>query len=424
VPIVYACKNCGTHHSKSQYLKSRLCKKCGNLLLSKFITSGFDPNNSINNRFLAKNNSRNNFSSFSIERFSFQKAAENLSYRTMSKREYSIVTKNELIKKTKTRENQWWLMQIEHKNAQMLKKQLMKKFKKKSLEQAIPGKVISNDHGDFYSIKRISKSEFEEMDSNECKKNLLSNLKILYGIGPKRELKLKNEGFFSIKDLENHPVWKKTASEYMGLIEKKQIEKLQSYLWKRFPKSHPLIHYLAGLNKAEDFAIVDIETLGLSERPIVLIGIATIIKKNVHSSQLLMRSISDEPAAIWAFANKIHRDCSLISYNGRSFDIPYIQQRLAYYGMDHQIDNPHFDLLHFARRALRHKLRNCRLETVEEYLNIGRGINIPGALVPEFYQTYQQTGNVGPLVAIVEHNKQDLITLATLFSKLYEEWNY
>ena len=60
---------------------------------------------------------------------------------------------------------------------------------------------------------------------------------------------------------------------------------------------------------------------------------------------------------------------------------------------------------------------------MEEYLNIGRGINIPGALVPEFYHTYQKTGNVGPLVAIVEHNKQDLVTLATLFSKLYEEWN-
>jgi uncharacterized protein YprB with RNaseH-like and TPR domain len=90
--------------------------------------------------------------------------------------------------------------------------------------------------------------------------------------------------------------------------------------------------------------------------------------------------------------------------------------------MDAPIDYPHFDLLHFARRALKSKINNCRLETVEKYLDIDRGVNVPGALVPDFYQTYLTTGNVGPLVAIVEHNKQDLVTLATLFSRLYEEW--
>jgi uncharacterized protein YprB with RNaseH-like and TPR domain len=81
-------------------------------------------------------------------------------------------------------------------------------------------------------------------------------------------------------------------------------------------------------------------------------------------------------------------------------------------------------MLHFTRRALSKRLPDCRLETVEnEYLSIQRGINIPGALVPNFYDSYLRTRNVGPLVAIVEHNKQDLITLAQLFSKLYEEWN-
>ncbi|MCW3998326.1 MAG: ribonuclease H-like domain-containing protein [Candidatus Bathyarchaeota archaeon] len=423
MPVVYACKNCGTRHSKSHYAKSRLCKKCGRLLLSQFITARFNTENSTGNNFSGKKPFQNRFSSISAEYFSLQKAAKNLFYKTRNQKAYSLFSQNELEKKPETKENQWWLLHIEHKNAQKLKKQLMKKYKKKSLEQTIPGKTISNTHGDFYSINEISKSEFNKMDYRKCKKNLLSDLKILSGIGPKREFKLKKDGYSSIKALENHPLWKKSASNFMNLINKKEIGQLQSHLWKNHPKSHPLIHYLAGLNKTENFAIVDIETLGLSERPIVLIGIATLRKKAVHTSQLLMRSISDEPAAIWAFTKKIHSHYSLISYNGRSFDIPYIQQRLAYYGIDCQINNPHFDLLHFTRRALRHKLRNCRLETVEEYLNIGRGINIPGALVPEFYQTYQQTGNVGPLVAIVEHNKQDLITLATLFSRLYEEWN-
>jgi uncharacterized protein YprB with RNaseH-like and TPR domain len=163
--------------------------------------------------------------------------------------------------------------------------------------------------------------------------------------------------------------------------------------------------------------------LGLSERPIILLGIAKPKKTQVCTSQFLLRDIQDEPGAIWALISQLEPHLSLITYNGRSFDIPYIKQRLAYYGLDAPLDNTHFDVLHFTRRALRHKLSDCKLETVEKYIGIKRDINIPGALVPHFYDTYLRTKNPGPLVAIVEHNKQDLLTLGTLFSRLYEEWN-
>ena len=209
----------------------------------------------------------------------------------------------------------------------------------------------------------------------------------------------------------------------MKIINKNDIPQIQKTLWQRFPKSHPLLHYLAGFCQDQDFAIVDIETLGLSERPIILLGVAKPTKTHVCTSQFLLRDIQDEPSAIWALISQLEPNLSLITYNGRSFDIPYIKQRLAYYGLDAPLDNPHFDVLHFTRRALRHKLSDCKLETVEKYIGIKRDINIPGALVPHFYETYLRTKNAGPLVAIVEHNRQDLLTLGTLFSKLYEEWN-
>jgi uncharacterized protein YprB with RNaseH-like and TPR domain len=180
---------------------------------------------------------------------------------------------------------------------------------------------------------------------------------------------------------------------------------------------------LAGFCQDQDFAIVDIETLGLSERPIILLGIAKPNRDHICTSQFLLRDIGDEPSALWALISQLEPNLSLITYNGRSFDIPYIKQRLAYYGLDASLGNPHFDVLHFTRRALRSKLTDCKLETVEKYIGIKRNLNIPGALVPHFYDTYLKTKNPGPLVAIVEHNKQDLLTLGTLFSKLYEEWN-
>jgi uncharacterized protein YprB with RNaseH-like and TPR domain len=209
----------------------------------------------------------------------------------------------------------------------------------------------------------------------------------------------------------------------MKLVDEKEVDSTQKWLWQRLPKSHPLLHYLASFCQDDSFAIVDIETLGLSERPIILLGLAKPCKGQVCTSQFLLRDIQDEPSAIWALVSQLEPNFSLITFNGRSFDIPYIKQRLAYYGLDASIANPHFDLLHFTRRALRSKLSDCKLETVEKYIGIQRDINIPGALVPHFYDTYLRTKNAGPLVAIVEHNKQDLLTLGTLFSKLYEEWN-
>lgn len=81
------------------------------------------------------------------------------------------------------------------------------------------------------------------------------------------------------------------------------------------------------------------------------------------------------------------------------------------------------DIRYFASRMWKQQLPNCRLQTLEEHLlNVQRNDDVPSALVPEFYETYQKTGNIGPLIPIVEHNKQDLVTLAQIFSRLHKEW--
>jgi uncharacterized protein YprB with RNaseH-like and TPR domain len=94
---------------------------------------------------------------------------------------------------------------------------------------------------------------------------------------------------------------------------------------------------------------------------------------------------------------------------------------MRYYGLSHRVEHPNFDLLPFARRLFRESLPNCRLETVEKVLSVERVIDIPSALVPEFYLDYLRERNVGPLVAIIEHNRQDLLSLVLLLKKLWEE---
>ena len=422
MPIFYTCKRCKKNYSKNQYDKRVFCRICGSLLLSQFVIDPEIKEGLNESLFFKKKSFKKNLSFNSKKSYFLKRAAHNLNNKVKNRKEYSVFSQKEVQKKPDIRGKESYLFNCEYEDALNLKKKLLKKFEKKHLEQAIPGKITSNIHGEYYSIESICKSNFKKINYKKCEKNLISDLKLLQGIGPKREFHLKKNGFATIKDLKRHPIWKKSAANFINLLEKKQIGTLQSYLWQSLPKSHPHIHYLAGLCNIEDFAIIDIETLGLSERPIILMGLAQIKKNGIHTTQFLLRDIPDEPSAIWAFVSSLKKECSLISYNGRSFDIPYVQQRLAYYGMDDPVNYPHFDLLHFARRALKSKINNCRLETVEKYLDIGRGVNVPGALVPDFYQTYLTTGNVGPLVAIVEHNKQDLVTLATLFSRLYEEW--
>ena len=183
------------------------------------------------------------------------------------------------------------------------------------------------------------------------------------------EQTLKRKGYKTIEDLKRHPRWNKQAADYMKIIDNKEVYSIQKWLWQRLPKSHPLLHYLAGFCQDQDFAIIDIETLGLSERPIVLLGIAKPKKDHICTNQFLLRDIQDEPSAIWSLVSQLEPNLSLITFNGRSFDIPYIKQRLAYYGLDAPLDNPHFDVLHFTRRALRNKLSDCKLETVEKYID-------------------------------------------------------
>lgn len=410
MPIRYICRKCGKDHSKEEYAQSMFCKACGSLLLKTFQKGTPIPTAQTVTTSRAPE-----------EKFALIRAAENLRQRIGRSREYEIVTETEE-EQPKEPVAGYWIWNSEYDEAIKLEKNLTKQYKGKNLEETIPGKSLSNEQGECYAISASCASTFKKAAYQESRRLIISDLKILPGIGPTREQNLKRQGYSTIEDLENHLLWRKQARNFMKILDDKEVGSTQKWLWQRLPKSHPLLHYLAGLCQDQDFAIIDIETLGLSERPIILLGIAKPAKDHIYTSQFLLRNIPDEPSAIWALVSQINPKAALITYNGKGFDIPYIRQRLAYYGLDAQLDNPQFDLLHFTRRALRNKLTNCKLETVEKHIGIKRDIDIPGALVPHFYDTYLRTKNVGPLVAIVEHNKQDLLTLGTLFSKLYEEW--
>ncbi len=59
--------------------------------------------------------------------------------------------------------------------------------------------------------------------------------------------------------------------------------------------------------------------------------------------------------------------------------------------------------------------------TIEHHLlGSSRSHDLPGSMVPEFYETYLQSGNPGPLVPIVQHNLEDVTSLAKLLFHFLE----
>jgi uncharacterized protein YprB with RNaseH-like and TPR domain/DNA-directed RNA polymerase subunit RPC12/RpoP len=411
--VAYVCQKCSKSFSQSDFENSNYCRECGGFLLKNYVVA------------VPQATSEGAPVETSKKRGDLARVAENLRRRSEEAKEYEILPEPAKLRHPQGMGSDGWILGCELDDALKLKADLMLKFEGKSLVEAIHGETLSNEQGECYCIRQNHRILFKRATVEDCRRRLLLDLKLLPGIGSARELALKKQGYQTIENLTGHLKWRKPAAEFLQLVDSMDVMALEARLRRTLPKSHPLAHYLAGFCRDRDLAIIDIETLGLFGRPIILVGLAEASKRGVCTHQFLARDVSEEAAAIWELARRLGSGSAIISFNGRCFDVPFILERMAYYGLGFEeiFENPHFDMLHFARRALRGKLASCRLESVEKYLGISRNINVPGALVPEFYDSYQRSGNVGPLVAIVEHNKQDLVTLTHLFCSLYREWD-
>jgi uncharacterized protein YprB with RNaseH-like and TPR domain len=249
---------------------------------------------------------------------------------------------------------------------------------------------------------------------------LLEQFRLLPGIGPVTEKRLRGRGYQSIHDLRDHRRFGPVAGEFLKQLDEGGTVALAGWIARRYLRSHPVALAPCGLHRRDELVFLDIETLGIFSRPIILIGIGRLAGSALSTSQYLVREIAEEPAALNAALEDLTGDgVAYVSFNGKSFDIPYIGERAAYYGMPVRLNRPHFDLLHFSRRRWGNSLPDCRLSTLErEVFGISREVDIPGSLVPEFYEAFLRTGNCGPLVPIVDHNRQDLVSLGHLLAIL------
>jgi hypothetical protein len=115
----------------------------------------------------------------------------------------------------------------------------------------------------------------------------------------------------------------------------------------------------------------------------------------------------------------VPQDASLVTYNGRGFDWPLITSRYRLHGRPPPVHAAHLDLLSLARQVWRHRLPDARLASVEAGIcGVRRHGDLPGALVPERYFDWLRTGHAEPLREVMEHNHQDVLSLALLLRVL------
>ncbi len=134
-----------------------------------------------------------------------------------------------------------------------------------------------------------------------------------------------------------------------------------------------------------------------------MIGAARVVGSQFQVEQFFLRNPAEEKAQLAALASFVDGASAIVSYNGKSFDLPIINTRYVL----NRIKNPfldfeHFDLLHIARRVWRRRLKQCNLGNIEkEILGFFRsGVDIPGYLVPEFYRDYLLRGDTSKIPGI------------------------
>jgi uncharacterized protein YprB with RNaseH-like and TPR domain len=184
---------------------------------------------------------------------------------------------------------------------------------------------------------------------------------------------------------------------------------------------------------------VDLETTGLSGGAgtvAFLVGCGWFDMGAFQVRQFLLTSHASERALLSAVADCFNATSLLVTYNGKTFDVPVMETRWLFHRMPPPLESVrHFDMLHPARRLWRTRVTDvradasaeaedgggCRLGTLERVLcDVRRVGDVPGLEIPGRYFQFLRTGDARPLEPVLEHNRLDLISLAAVTAHAVE----
>lgn len=169
--------------------------------------------------------------------------------------------------------------------------------------------------------------------------------------------------------------------------------------------------------KDKSFAVFDIETTGLSPAycKVILSGILLAKGDECQVIQFFADQVSDEKEIIQQTADILKSVDYVITYNGRHFDIPFMEKRARKHEVDFDICPYDLDLYLIVNghSELKSVLPNLKQKSIEVFMGLasGRDDEISGGESIELYHRYMSTKSFDLERKILLHNHDDLIQL-------------
>lgn len=176
---------------------------------------------------------------------------------------------------------------------------------------------------------------------------------------------------------------------------------------------------------------IDIETTGLSREfsDIISITILFYNKNNYILHQVFCEYKVDELEALKYLRDLIKDKKYVITYNGNSFDIPFLSTKFKKHLIEFNFDSMiKLDLYNWMRQLkIKINVDNLKLKTIEKYFNINREDTLLGEDIITLYEAYKIEPRKEFSSLIMQHNYEDVLNLPAILKNiidLYDEVLY
>lgn len=221
----------------------------------------------------------------------------------------------------------------------------------------------------------------------------------LPSVSLKKEIELWRQGVFTWADYRKHM----PESTSLDESETHLVNKNPAFFAQALDSAH---HWRLVPDFRDTIAYIDIETTGLSREyneitTIALYDGAT-VKTYVNGKNLKQ------------FVSDIQQYKMIVTYNGRSFDVPFIEK---YFGIK----------MHHAHIDLRYLLKDIGLtgglKAIEHTLGIDRGDlkSVDGFFAVTLWREYQRNKNANALETLLAYNCVDVVNLEYLLLHVFNE---
>jgi len=138
--------------------------------------------------------------------------------------------------------------------------------------------------------------------------------------------------------------------------------------------------------------------------------------------QVFCEHQSDEHAALEYIINIIKTKKFIITYNGNSFDIPFLVGKIKKYNLafnfDYFVKIDLYNLIKQFRNQI--STKDLKLQTIEKFFNIKRDDTLFGKDIINLYKAYKLRQRKEFLHLILRHNYEDVFNLPQLMNSIFE----